>query len=455
MQQICEGWGECGFSPLVGDVLEAFAGTVPGFALGGTPEPALAPLSKVLGMLPLFRPASAVRPDRADYLFRSEDGKPLGYSLEESGDFGFDLVYGIPGRGKSVLLGSLSLAFCLQGGRRRLPLLAVVDIGPSSSGMISMIREALPEDRRFEVGWFAPQMTRAHAINPCDTQLGCRFPLPPERAFLANLLALVLTPAGNAGVPDGVAETIAPMIEKIYRMREDGRPGAEPHPYSKGRDAEVDAALERQGLHLPSSPLWWEVVDLLFDAGEMDAAGRAQRYAVPTLLDCLTAVREPEVQDLVGKATYGTGGEPVTAAVVRIMTALSGQWPLMFEPTAFDIGHVRVAAIDLAAVAPQGSPEADRQTAAMYMLARHVLTRHWWVGDEVLGEVPEKYRAWHAQRIREVKETPKRLVFDEYHRTAAAPGVPCAGGPRRSGGAQAARAADAGLAARGGFRRPG
>ena len=60
------------------------------------------------------------------------------------------------------------------------------------------------------------------------------------------------------------------------------------------------------------------------------------------------------------------------------MTALSGQWPLMFEPTAFDIGHVRVAAIDLAAVAPQGSPEADRQTAAMYMLARHVLTRHWW-----------------------------------------------------------------------------
>ena len=423
MQQICEGWGECGFSPLVGDVLEAFAGTVPGFALGGTPEPALAPLAKVLGMLPLFRPASAVRPDRADYLFRSEDGKPLGYSLEESGDFGFDLVYGIPGRGKSVLLGSLSLAFCLQGGRRRLPLLAVVDIGPSSSGVISMIREALPEDRRFEVGWFAPQMTRAHAINPCDTQLGCRFPLPPERAFLTNLLALVLTPAGSAGVPDGVAETIAPMIEKIYRMREDGRPGAEPHPYSKGRDGHVDAALERQAIHLPSSPLWWEVVDLLFDAGEMDAAGRAQRYAVPTLLDCLTAVREPEVQDLVGEATYGAGGEPVTAAVVRILTALSGQWPLMFEPTAFDTGHVRVAAIDLAAVAPQGSPEADRQTAAMYMLARHVLTRHWWVGEEVLGEVPEKYRTWHERRIREVKETPKRLVFDEYHRTAAAPGI--------------------------------
>ena len=423
MQQVCEGWGECEFSPLVGDVLEAFAASVPGFATGGTAEPALAPLASVLGMLPLFRPASAVRPDRADYLFRSEDGKPLGYSLEESGDFGFDLVYGIPGRGKSVLLGSLSLAFCLQGGRRRLPLLAVVDIGPSSSGLISMIREALPEDRRYEVGWFAPQMTRAHAINPCDTQLGCRFPLPPERAFLTNLLSLILTPAGADGVPDGVAETISPMIDVIYRMREDGRPGGEPHPYTRGRDGEVDAALDRQGVHLPAGPLWWDAVDVLFDAGEIDAAGRAQRYAVPTLLDCLTAVRQAEVQDLVGQATYGSGGEPVTAAVVRIMTALSGQWPLMFEPTAFDMGHVRVAAMDLGAVAPQGTPEADRQTAAMYMLARHVLTRHWWIGEEVLMAVPERYREWHRQRIREVRETPKRLVFDEYHRTSAAPGV--------------------------------
>ena len=423
VQQICEGWGECEFSPLVGDVLEAFAGTVPGFALGGTPEPALAPLSSVLGMLPLFRPASAVRPDRADYLFRSEDGKPLGYSLEESGDFGFDLVYGIPGRGKSVLLGSLSLAFCLQGGRRRLPLLAVVDIGPSSSGLISMIRDALPEGRRHEAGWFAPQMTKAHAINPCDTQLGCRYPLPPERAFLTNLLALVLTPVGTDGVPDGVAETISPMIDVIYRMREDGVPGAEPHRYTRGRDREVDEALARQAAHLPSAPLWWEVVDLLFDAGEIDAAARAQRYAAPTLLDCLHAVREPEVQDLVGRATYGAGGEPVTSAVIRILTALSGEWPLMFAPTAFDTGHVRVAAMDLAAVAPQGSPEADRQTAAMYMLARHVLTRHWWIGEETLAGVPERYRAWHGRRIREVRETPKRLVFDEYHRTASAPGV--------------------------------
>ena len=423
VQQICEGWGDCEFSPLVGDTLEAFAGSVPGFSLGGTGEPALAPLASVLGMLPLFRPASAARPERSDYLFRSEDGKPLGYSLDESGDFGFDLVHGIPGRGKSVLLGSLSMAFCLQGGARRLPLLATMDVGPSASGLISLIREALPADRRHEAGWFALQMTPEHAVNPCDTQLGCRYPLPSERAFLSNLLGLMLTPVGAEGVPDGVAQTISPMIDLIYRMCEDGKAGVAPHAYSRYADRQVDAALERRSINLPENPLWWDVVDVLFDAGEIDAAARAQRYAVPTLKHCLQAVRSEEVQDLVGRTAYGSGNEPVTDAVVRILTALSGEWPILFAPTAFDLGQVRVAAVDLGAVAPQGSPENDRQTAAMYMLTRHMLTRHWWIDPDVAPGIPERYRRWHAERLREIRETPKRLVYDEFHRTKAAVSV--------------------------------
>ena len=423
LRQIAEGWGQAEFSPLVGDVLEALAGSVPGFAFGTTAQAAIAPLSAALGLLPVFRPASSARPERADYLFRSEDGKPLAYSLEESGDFGCDLVHGIPGRGKSVLLGSLSLAFCLQGGQRRLPLLAVVDIGPSSSGLISLVREALPEDRRYEAGWFKLQMTREQAVNPCDTALGCRYPLPPEREFLFNFLALLLTPVGEQAVPDGVAETISPMIDSIYAMRDDARAGADPHRYTRGRDGNVDAALERRDVHLPEDPLWWDAVDRLFEAGEMDAAGRAQRFAAPTLVDCLQAVREPAVQDLVAETRYRTGGESVTSAVVRILRSLAGEWPNVFSPTAFDTGHVRVAGIDLSSVAPQGSPEADRQTAAMYMLARHALTRHWWIGEEVLDRVPAGYRDWHARRFREIRETPKRLVFDEYHRTASAPGV--------------------------------
>ena len=74
-------------------------------------------------------------------------------------------------------------------------------------------------------------------------------------------------------------------------------------------------------------------------------------------------------------------------------------------------------------MAPQGSAEADRQSAAFYLLARHALTRHWWIGEDALASIPEPYRAWHAARLRDIRESPKRLCYDEFHRTAGAPAV--------------------------------
>ena len=421
LQQLAEGWGECVFSPLVGDPLEAFAASVPGFCCGGTAEPALAPLSEALRLLPVCRPAPLAR-HAANHIFGAPDGKMLPWSCEEGEDHGFELIHGIPGRGKSVLMNSLTLAHILQGGQARLPLAATIDIGPSSAGLISLIHEALPPERRAEAGWFPLRMSATHAINPCDTQLGCRMPLPAERAFLENLLGLILTPAGAAGVPDGMRELIGPTIAKAYALRSDRIAGAEPNAYAAGRDADVDRALERAGLKPVDVP-WWEAVDLLFDAGDAVAASRAQRYAVPVLGDFLAAVREPAVQGLVGDTVHGTGRETVTQAFIRIVTALAGSWPAMFAPSAFDTGAARVAAVDLREVAPRGSAEADRQTAAFYMLARHALTRHWWIGEEDLDEVPERYREWHRSRLREIRETPKRLAFDEFHRTGGAHAV--------------------------------
>ncbi len=421
LQQIAEGWGECVFSALVGDPLEAFASSVPGFCCGGTAEPALAPLPEALRLLPVCRPAPLAR-RAVNHLFRAPDGKMLPWSCEEGEDHGFELIHGIPGRGKSVLMNSLTLAHVLQGGQARLPLAATIDIGPSSSGLISLIKEALPPERRAEAGWFPLRMSADCAINPCDTQLGCRAPLPAERAFLENLLGLILTPAGAAGVPDGMRELIGPTIAGAYALRSDRIAGAEPNAYSAGRDEGVDRALERVGLGLADVP-WWDVVDALFDAGDPVAASRAQRYAVPVLGDFLSAVREPAVQGLVGDARHGTGGETVTQAFIRNLTALVGSWPAMFAPTAFDTGAARVAAIDLREMAPRGSAEADRQTAAFYMLARHALTRHWWIADEDIDLVPERYREWHRSRLRQIRETPKRLAFDEFHRTGTAPAV--------------------------------
>ena len=423
LQQVAEGWGECVFTPLVGDVLESYAGSIPGFCCGGTAEAAAAPLREVLRLLPLGRPAPIAR-ETVDHVFRARDGKLLPFSFQEGEDYGFELIYGIPGRGKSVLMNSLGFGFCLQGGLERLPLSATIDIGPSSSGLISLLREALPEERREEAGWFRLSMDAArHAINPCDTQLGCREPLAAEREFVANLLRLIATPAGVEGVPDGLRELIDPAITVAYEMRSDESADGEPNLYTSGRDGLVDEVLARIGMRPELRTTWWEVVDALFEAGEPGIAERAQRYAVPVLRDFVSAARHERVQGLVRNTQFGTGGETVTDAFLRLVTAAVEAWPIMAHPTAFDIGRARVAAVDLGDVAPHGSAEGDRQTAAVYMLARHALTRHWWIGADAAARMPERYRAWHVGRLREIRESPKRLAFDEFHRTGGAGAV--------------------------------
>ena len=422
LQQVLEGWGGLVMTPLVGDPLETFAGSVPGFACGATAEPALAPLDDVLALLPVSRPA-VLATSRVNHLFRSPDGRMLPFSMGDGGDHGLDLVYGIPGQGKSVLMNSLALAFTLHGGRDSLAMNAVIDIGPSSSGLVSLVREALPPERRHEAGFFRLAMSPESAINPFDTQLGCREPLPSERAFLVNLLELMLTPAGAAGLADGMREIVAPAITHAYLLRDDRGAGGEPRRYTPERDGIVDEALRRLAPRLPGEPLWWDVVDALCDGGEHAAAARAQRYAVPVMTDLVSAVRHPAVAALVADATVAATGEPVTAAFTRILASLAHHWPILFHPTAFDIGNARFVAVDLADVAPSGSDEADRQTAAVYLLARHALTRHWWIGRDLPGGLNPAMEAWHRARQRRVAETPKRLCLDEFHRVSGAPAV--------------------------------
>ncbi len=422
LQQALEGWGGLVATPLVGDPLETFAGSVPGFACGATAEPALAPLDDVLALLPVSRPA-ILATSRVNHLFRSPDGRMLPFSMGDGGDHGLDLVYGIPGQGKSVLMNSLALAFTLHGGRDSLAMNAVIDIGPSSSGLVSLIREALPPERRHEAGFFRLSMTPESAINPFDTQLGSREPLPSERAFLVNLLELMLTPAGAAGLTEGMREIIAPAITHAYLLRDDRSAGSEPRRYSRGRDAIVDEALARLAPRLSPEPSWWDVVDALCGGGEYAAAGRAQRHAVPVMTDLVSAVRHPAVAALVADAAVASTGEPVIAAFTRILASLAHHWPILFHPTAFDIGNARFVAIDLADVAPSGSDEADRQTAAVYLLARHALTRHWWIGRDLPGGLTPDMEKWHRARLREVAETPKRLCLDEFHRVSRAPAV--------------------------------
>ncbi len=408
-----EAWGSCDVSEISGDAFAGVASTMLAVTSSSVAPASVAPLSDVLHMLPLFRPSSPWQ--HGAILFRSPDGKPWPYqpgSREQT--TWIDLIYARPGSGKSVLSNAINLALCLSGGIQRLPRIAIIDIGPSSSGLISLLKEALPYEQKHLASYYRMRLTPDFSINPFDTQLGARFPTPQERSFLVNFLALLATPIGSDKPYDGISDMAGLVVDEIYKQTVDG---AKPNTYAAGVEEIIDGVLEEIGFVKDPQTTWWEVTDALFMAGFTHEASLAQRHAMPVLADAASICRSPAVEDLYGKITAPTG-ETLINAFARMISAAIREYPILSQATRFDLGEARIVALDLDEVAKSGGDAANRQTAVMYMLARYVLARHYYLTEENLGDMQEAYRSYHEKRIAEIKEDPKRIVFDEFHRTA-------------------------------------
>lgn len=413
-----EGWGSTDVSEICGDPFGGFVSSMLGATLNSTAVPTVAPLSSVISMLPITRPASPW--SKGALLFRTPDGKPWPFqpgSTEQT--TWIDLVYARPGSGKSVLSNAINLALCLSGGLLRLPRIAIIDIGPSSSGLISLLKEALPASKRHLVAYHRLRMTPEYSINPFDTQLGCRYPTALERAFLVNFITLLTTPLGAEKPYDGMPDLAGMVVDELYKSLADEY---NPSPYSPGVEEFIDSILEEIGFVRDSKSTWWEVTDSLYSAGFTHEALLAQRYAMPLLADAASICRTPSIEDLYERITAPTG-ESLINAFSRMISAAVREYPILSRVSSFDIGDARVVSLDLDEVAKSGGDAADRQTAVMYMLARYVLARHYYLTDESLNNIPEQYKEYHKQRVQEIREDHKRIVYDEFHRTSKSSAV--------------------------------
>lgn len=409
-----EGWGSCDVSEVAGDAFAGVVSSMLGVSGTSVATASVAPLSDVLYMLPLFRPSSPW--ERGAILFRSPDGKPWPYqpgSKEQT--TWIDLIYARPGSGKSVLSNAINLALCLSAGIRRLPRVAVIDIGPSSSGLISLLKEALPINQRHLAAYHRLRMTPEYAINPFDSQLGSRFPTPQERSFLVNFLTLLGTPVGAEKPYDGISDMAGMVVDELYKSLAPG--GGNPHVYTLGVEELIDGILEEIGFIRDIHTTWWEVTDALFLAGFTHEAMLAQRHAMPVLADAASICRSPAIEDLYGKIIAPTG-ETLINAFTRMISSAIREYPIISQVTKFDLGEARVVSLDLDEVAKSGGDAANRQTSVMYMLARYVLAKNFYLNEENVADMTPAYRSYHETRIAEIREDPKRLVMDEFHRTA-------------------------------------
>ncbi|MFN3234530.1 MAG: type IV secretion protein IcmB [Gammaproteobacteria bacterium] len=413
-----QGWGNCDTSEVSGDVFGGIVSSHIGVSSQSYATPTVAPLSDAVFMLPFSRPATVWR--YGSVMFRTPDGKPWPFQPGSAQQTTWiDLLYARPGSGKSVLSNALNLGLCLSAGIRRLPRIAIIDIGPSSSGLISLLREALPKSKRHLVAYHRLRMTPEYSINPFDTQLGCRFPTPQERSFLVNFITLLATPLGATKPYDGVSDMAGLVVDELFKtFADDGKPRL----YSEGLITEVDDLLSDIGFVRDAHTTWWEITDALFTAGFAFEASLAQRYAMPLLADAASICRTSAIEDLFGQVITPTG-ETLVKAFGRMISSAVREYPILSTATQFAIGDSRIVSLDLDEVAKSGGDAADRQTAVMYMLARYVLANHYYLTNENVSDMPETYRAHHKERIDEIREDAKRIVFDEFHRTSKASAV--------------------------------
>lgn len=432
LSKTVEGWGSVNVSEVTGDPIAGLMSTSIGLTQGSIATKSVAPIDDAFRFLPLSRPSSPW--ENGAVTFKSSDGKIMPYQPYSSLQITWiSLIFAKPGSGKSVLLNVLNLALCLAPKIKRLPRIAIIDVGPSSSGLISLIKEALPNDKKHLATYRKLRNEKRDCINPFDTQLGSRFPTPVEKQFLINFLSIIVSTDNNHEKLNGLVSAI---IDLMYRKAYDTSQDAKV--YNKGINYVVDDALEKlykQGVQLQDNPIWWEVVDVLFENDMIYEASVAQRYAVPVLSDATACVTDDKIKAQYSEFIIDETKEPIIAYMSRMIVEALDLYKVLGGVTQFDLSESRIVALNLEDVAIEG---ADKMSSTFYMLARQLLGKDFYIhqdevvnfpvppseGLEIRPTVPvEKYKSYHLQRIESIREDPKRLCYDEFHKASKFPQV--------------------------------
>lgn len=426
LTKILQGWGNPQVTSNVGDVYSAVSSSVPGFGRINCVPTVPAPLDEVVPMMPILRPASPWPVGSSFNFFASGKLFPMqeGSKLQDTWN---DAFYAPPGSGKSVLMNCLLLAGLVSPGLTELPPVLVLDVGPSASGVVKLLQGALPAHKKHLASYIKLRMSEEFTVNPFDTLPGCREPIPEQAETLRELLMFLVTPeaVGDEPPPHPPAmsdKLAAALITEVYRYRGDsGRPKL----YQPHQCPDVDKALLKYNIRIEGEISWWRIADRLISVGEEYLSSVAQRYAVPTLEDCITVLKSDVVQDIFNKVDDSIRTETtqtlVSAFHVAITSALR-EYPVLSGPTRFDLGEARVVVFDLNEVR-----HSRRQTGLMYLLTMMTGVRRFYAREsefEVMTRsAPEIYHPVHRKMCKLYGESLKTITFDEFHNTGGVPAI--------------------------------
>ena len=433
LQQALTSWGICGVTQTFGDPVKAWVATLTASSAASGPCLMYPPLSEALNLMPLTRPTTAWS-EEGNAMFISPDGRLMPVALAASNQTKkTTIVAGESGGGKSVLIKRQSIILAMSA-QKQLPFYAGIDKGFSSVGMVSILHAGLPPERHDEVLSIILRNDATHCRNLFDIQLGLTAPLSYESTFMLNALSALCIDPGTGIPPNG---RDSPMIlrrlvsDSFKACRED------PRRYEPGLVPEVDTALSDAGIweahpDYRENASWYEVRDLLQDAGHTVASQRAQFQAVPELADMAPRLLSEDYRSMYGNIQRDGSNEPLIEYIARCLRDACAQYRMFAGRTRFMISpKARVITVDIQYVAGDKSPAGYLQTGMMYLFAGHIAGGDFVLPqyqDELFPELHERWHAIHRARVQQLDEEVKTKQYDELHN---AKGVPFSRAARR------------------------
>lgn len=406
-----ESWGRTVVTNETGAPNSAFLASIPGYSTSIPAKFLPGPLPAFARMMPAFRPSSIW--EAGQVVCHTAEGRAYPINLGSSDqNFWGTLVFAPTGSGKSFFMNMLNTGALFSPGLTELPMITVIDKGPSAKGMVNLAKAMLPPNLAEQVVYLRPTAgDSSFIVNPFDTQLGCDRPLPADHDFCC---ALLMAMAPNLGDEGGkfVSKVVDVLYDYYSRTSPTGRK------WQPSLNPKIHAKLEHIGItYDENKPVRvWAIVDAFFKRGMLNDAAEAQLYAVPTLTDVTTVLgSDPRVSSEYDKATNGKG-ERIIDIFTRNIIAAQQQYSLFVGASRFK-GSERVMVIDTAGLAAASqSEEGKRRYGVTLLFARRLGARNFFLDEEEIVDIcPPDYAEYHSNRAQKIRSELKFLEYDEIH----------------------------------------
>lgn len=440
LETLLQQWGGQQIETVFGCSIEAAMSATPGYMMPPASPKAPQIEMDIVAQMPIMRPARLWEADNSIWM-RTSDGVLLPhqpFSGKQSTMIG--LVLGGMGFGKSNYISENINYFANHPEADLMPYIRGMDFGASSSGVVSMINDSLPENRKHEALFIPFSNSADMCKNMMDTRLTLRYPLEDHRIFLINWLVILCDSLiEGAGGVTNLVSVLNATIKRAYENCDPRTHHYQAKTYMRSIAAEeVNSALDRCMAKIQDGCDYWDVVDALAKAGVeqqddslLHAAKVAQRYCVPIFPDL---VRVCDQLDDQFKAMPEVGGKSLCAAISNALSNANAMFPVFSKITNTDISESRVCVFDMTEAFGRGETKFDAwKRSVLFSVVHRLLTEDLFINLDISGQemvnhkerlgLTDEMLRWHIRYFERQDQLLKLYWGDELHRVGRVEGA--------------------------------